>query len=224
MLFALIPLVHGASISGEIYDIELNKVTEAILEISTTPAQRIVVTDGSYNVELGQGTYTVYAKYNIGDEEFAAVEQIIVAEEGNYVYDLILFPDLSEDEEIINSVENDFDVDSAPLNGSPMSYPILVFIIALLICTLLYFAIKFIIDHYKRNRMRLEEMPTSELDEELEKMLAFIKKEKGRVTQRDLRNEFPLSEAKISLMITDLERHGKVQKIKKGRGNVILLK
>ncbi|MHC1584962.1 MAG: helix-turn-helix transcriptional regulator, partial [Candidatus Syntropharchaeia archaeon] len=32
-----------------------------------------------------------------------------------------------------------------------------------------------------------------------------------------------LSEAKISLMITDLENRGLVTKIKKGRGNVIIL-
>ncbi len=33
-----------------------------------------------------------------------------------------------------------------------------------------------------------------------------------------------LSEAKISLILTELEHKGKVEKIKKGRGNVILLK
>jgi uncharacterized membrane protein len=31
-----------------------------------------------------------------------------------------------------------------------------------------------------------------------------------------------MSEAKISLMLTDLESQGKIRKIKKGRGNVVV--
>jgi uncharacterized membrane protein len=34
----------------------------------------------------------------------------------------------------------------------------------------------------------------------------------------------PLSEAKISLIVTELEHTNKVVKVKKGRGNVILVK
>ena len=58
---------------------------------------------------------------------------------------------------------------------------------------------------------------------ELQEYLDYIKKHK-RVTQKELRKHFPLSEAKISLIITELEAKGYVQKIKKGRGNVILFK
>jgi uncharacterized membrane protein len=52
-------------------------------------------------------------------------------------------------------------------------------------------------------------------------VLAFIRSHK-RVTQKEIRKSFPMSEAKISLIITDLESQGKVRKIKKGRGNVII--
>jgi uncharacterized membrane protein len=41
-------------------------------------------------------------------------------------------------------------------------------------------------------------------------------------TQKDVRQAFPLlSEAKISLIISELEHDGRVRKIKKGRGNII---
>ena len=38
------------------------------------------------------------------------------------------------------------------------------------------------------------------------------------------RTELNLSEAKVSLIITELEAKQKVEKIKKGRANVIILK
>ena len=43
------------------------------------------------------------------------------------------------------------------------------------------------------------------------------------MTQKDLRKHFAMSEAKISLMITELESLKKIKKIKKGRGNIIIL-
>ena len=52
----------------------------------------------------------------------------------------------------------------------------------------------------------------------------LIKKEGGRISQKDLRKQIPLSEAKISLMIAELESKGVIDKIKKGRGNIIILK
>ena len=62
------------------------------------------------------------------------------------------------------------------------------------------------------------------MDTDLNKILSLLKKNKGRMTQREIRKEFPLSEAKVSLMITELESMDKVKKIKKGRGNVIIFK
>tara|TARA_Y100000310_G_scaffold268815_1_gene281665 strand:- start:2758 stop:3552 length:795 start_codon:yes stop_codon:yes gene_type:complete len=67
-----------------------------------------------------------------------------------------------------------------------------------------------------------------EEDEEpdyLNNTLDIIKKNEGRITQKKLRKEMMhLSEGKVSLILTELEHKGKIEKIKKGRGNVILLK
>jgi uncharacterized membrane protein len=62
-----------------------------------------------------------------------------------------------------------------------------------------------------------------ELTHSLDGIITFIKREGGRTTQKDIRKAFPLSEAKISLMVSDLEEQGKIKKIRKGRGNVIVL-
>ncbi len=61
-------------------------------------------------------------------------------------------------------------------------------------------------------------------DNDLEQLTKIIKQEGGRTTQKDIRKQIPLSEAKISLMITELEHKGVIEKIKKGRGNIIILK
>ena len=44
------------------------------------------------------------------------------------------------------------------------------------------------------------------------------------MTQKDIRKSIPFSEAKVSLILADLEHTGKIEKIKKGRGNIIILK
>lgn len=57
----------------------------------------------------------------------------------------------------------------------------------------------------------------------LEEVLKIIEEEDGRTTQKEIRKKIPLSEAKISLLIAELEHKGKIKKIKKGRGNIIIL-
>ena len=66
---------------------------------------------------------------------------------------------------------------------------------------------------------RKEKLPS-----DLKQIIQIMKRNEGRMTQRDLRKEIPLSEAKVSLMITDLENRGWIKRIKQGRGNILILK
>ncbi|HEY3274149.1 MAG TPA: hypothetical protein VGJ92_10315 [Methanocella sp.] len=61
------------------------------------------------------------------------------------------------------------------------------------------------------------------LPEDCRQVLSIIEKNDGRITQLDLRKMLPYSEAKVSLIVSDLESRGLVKKIKKGRGNVLIL-
>jgi uncharacterized membrane protein len=63
----------------------------------------------------------------------------------------------------------------------------------------------------------------SAIPSDLQEVLSIIREHEGRITQKDLRLRLNCSEAKASLMITDLEDRGLVKKVKKGRGNVIIL-
>ncbi len=62
------------------------------------------------------------------------------------------------------------------------------------------------------------------LDSDLQQVIAIIHSQDGRTTQKDIRKQLPWSEGKVSLMISELESKGLIEKIKKGRGNIIVLK
>lgn len=58
---------------------------------------------------------------------------------------------------------------------------------------------------------------------DLKPLIKYLKEQQGRCTQVELVKKFAVSEAKMSLMLTELESQGKIKKIKKGRGNIIIL-
>ncbi len=62
------------------------------------------------------------------------------------------------------------------------------------------------------------------LDKSAMEVLRIIQRADGRITQMDLRKKVDFGEAQTSLILTDLESRGYVRKIKKGRGNIIILK
>ena len=69
-----------------------------------------------------------------------------------------------------------------------------------------------------------KEEQTKKLPANLRDVVRILKRNEGRMTQKDLRKEIPLSEANVSLMLTELEHLGIVKRIKKGRGNILILK
>ncbi len=66
------------------------------------------------------------------------------------------------------------------------------------------------------------EEKTQETDPLKEKILRLLQEHDKRMSQKELRKQFPFSEAKMSLAITELENEGKIKKIKKGRSNILI--
>lgn len=62
------------------------------------------------------------------------------------------------------------------------------------------------------------------LPADLQEVMDIIRGQGGRITQKELRSRLKYSEGKVSLMLTDLERRGLVEKFKRGRGNVVIIK
>lgn len=219
-------IASAATVYGTIYDFELNKVGNSIVEISTLPKQTFVAKNGTYSFAVPLGNYTISAK----NGENTAEEKVVIIKEGRYLLDLILFPDLSEEEDII--AETELNVTDEYFEEK--SYLIYYYIAGLVImfCSVLaaiFFYKRKIERHIKKEIKEVKKEKEikeneKELSADLKELLEFIKKESGRTTQKDIRKNFPQSEAKISLMIAELEAMGKIKKIKKGRGNIIVLK
>ncbi len=220
LLILLSNLAFAANIQGTIYDIELNEVTDAIVEINTIPQQSFVAKDGTYSFEVASGEYTIFAKSG----QDIAEENITIADDGTYKIDLILFPDF---EEVKILDESDLEIGTEYTDTVEKNYS-LYYLIAFILAIIIIIAVLF---HYKKKletglQEELKEIKKTtkdDLEADLKELIAFIKKEGGRTTQKDIRRNFPQSEAKISLMIAELEHKGRIKKIKKGRGNIITL-
>ncbi|MDY9928123.1 winged helix-turn-helix transcriptional regulator [Methanosarcina sp.] len=65
------------------------------------------------------------------------------------------------------------------------------------------------------------ENPEVSLPEDLKEIMDLIRANGNRITQRELRKKSPYSESKVSLMLSDLEERGLIEKFKRGRGNII---
>ncbi len=217
ILLLLVDTALAATIHGTIYSFDLQKQPDTVITVNSTPKQTFVSKDGTYSFNLPAGSYEIKAGY---DEE-SAVETIAIAQEGTYVLDLILFPDFLE-EEILEEAEQDILEDEYFKEQAPVLQIILIILISAGIAVFIIYIIfrmKKTLKKFKEELTSLEEAEADEAD----KIYEFIKKHK-RVMQKQIRKKFPSSEAKISLILKELEHKGKIEKIKKGRGNLIILK
>ena len=234
-IFLLINIAHAATIHGTIYDLELNQINNVIVEVDSTPKQRLVSNNGEYSFNLPEGTYTITATYYASDDDYIASEQIIIESDGDYILDLFLFPNLDD----IDTLDFDITSDLAEPKKSDIWIYVLIIALIIILIIILKFKYKKIIkskpkkiEEIKEEKVteekpeikeEVEKIEEVEPDEILEKVFNIIKKEK-RITQKELRKRINLSESKISLVISQLESENKIKKIKKGRTNILVLK
>lgn len=228
-----VPLVEAATLHGTVYNIDLHPVQNARLDITTQPKQVFIATNGTYTLTVPEGTYVLSAALvQNGETTATAAERVTITDNGDYVLDLILFPNLEED------LLNETDINPSEAIDAPIVWP-RVMIGIVIVCALLWFFLreKKKAEHKKQEKHEetRQEIPHEQIVEhakeelhterdDITPVVEFIKQSSGRTTQKDIRKQFPLSEAKISLIIAELEHKGMIEKIKKGRGNIILLK
>ena len=217
VFLASVGAAGAATIYGSIYDNSINKVNYAIVEVNSSPHQRLIAVNGTYQFELPVGSYKITGIYSMRGTRMRAEENVRVDDDGIYILDLFLYPDLTEDEELYSSFN--FSLDTFDQPDKPNS--LLWFLVPLAIIMLAFLALLIRINRKLSGQADAADRIAVE---GTEKILELLKKNEGRMTQKDIRGNFPLSEAKVSLMIAELESTGKVQKIKRGRGNIILLK
>ena len=236
LIFTLItPLSHAdttCTIGGVAYDyLTLEPLPDTIIEINTTPPQTYVSKDGNYRLNVPEGSYHLTAKhYENNLLEYYTEENITVAGGGDYTLDLIMLPAI-EDEFLFDEPDlSDFDdvliEDESQENQIWLMVPAVIAFIFIIIITgwyLLFARSKKIEEGTTEAMIKSEEGDLRPLPDDLLEIVEILKKHDGRMTQKELRKLLPHSESKISLMITDLENRGIVTRVKRGRGNVILL-
>lgn len=234
---------YGATIYGNIYDLSLNKVSGAEIEVNTTPSQYLISKAGTYSLELPDGFYTIKATLSNGNSNSFETRNITISQDGNYIIDFILFPGFEEEDDISKDPQI-----TIPETEEKSFAPIFILVFVFILVIIAFIILK----SKKRQKTDKNELTITE-DRELSKedketikkdnetvkedeeekkhygenlsdIIEIIKQEGGRTTQKEIRKKIPLSEAKISLMISELEHKDIIQKIKKGRGNILILK
>jgi uncharacterized membrane protein len=208
LLLLSTPIVWAAQLSGTVYTDDLQPAKYSLLIINTTPVQRVLLADGTYTINVPKGTYELTVSYSAQGKRYEDSLNVTVIDESAYSYDFVLFP-VESNATVLIPVDT-ITVDDPPQIGW---VPALVLVILLAALVLLL----------SRKRW-WEKTPVQEMPADLESILIALKKEGGRATQKELRRHIPCSEAKMSLMLTELEAKGKIERIKKGRGNLIVLK
>lgn len=226
LILLVMPFAYAATIYGTIYDLILEPEANVFVEINTIPKQTVVAKTGEYSFNVPEGNYIIYAYTNYSYVK----EPIKIEADGDYQIDIILSDII--DEPIDFSLTDDVSVSSESVKESN-SFVIWVVIIAVVILIAVLFAVSYVISKHKKEHQseikhikeeiskKKSEKDSENFDEYTKKILQYIKHEK-QTTQKEVRKQVPLSEAKVSLIISDLEDRGKIRKIKKGRGNIII--
>src|SRR3989344_9074328 len=235
MLICVSLQVSAATVFGTIYDFSLKQAENVRVSINTTPQQQLIAVNGRYSFNVAPGDYAIYAEQlGFGKIVSTAFEEITIKDEGSYIRDIILFPYFEE--ELLNETDSLTIEDISETSAANKAIIILLVFIVLLLMFIVFRMKKVmtslkgtlfreehkVVKHKEEKKNEPKESET--LPKDLQEIVDFIKSQENRVKQKEIRKQFPKSEAKISLLIADLEKRGLVEKIKKGRGNIIILK
>ena len=223
-------IVSAATLKGTIYNEELAIENNVLVEINTVPIQRALSAEGSYSFELPPGKYILTARK--GSD--IITEEVEIITDGEYVFDLFLLPDFVDEDELWQDTDEQlFTEDELAAENRTWAYFVLGAIILFALWRIYkarkkYGSLWKFRKHHQMEAKKTLEQHQEEIAQEpgyVDEVIEVIKKHDGRISQLELRREMlHLSEAKISLIVTELEHKNLIEKVKKGRGNVILLK
>src|SRR3989344_8977636 len=251
VLLMLVSQANASTLSGSLYDLNLEKLNNVIVRIGDE--QYISKNgDYRFDLETGKYT-VIAAQFDENQVLIKSSKETINIEEDKIYYlDLILIESFDEESNLFSVLDDlEFSVESS--SNSWLLWIILFIIaLGGIVFIVTNKRIEKRIQQSKEDaekkiseaksevkkevkeaakehiekeveKVKLELKATKNLDKGLKEIVEFIVQEGGRTTQTEIRLKFPSSEAKISLMITELEHKGIVKRIKKGRGNVIVL-
>lgn len=208
--------VHAASLHGVVYKWDSMEEVPALVKVYDGEAlivQAMCDSNGTYNLTLSPGNYTVYAVYQKAGETF------------DFITELSLSNDLKMDIPLLPATSDIFVTSSLPPykgvevpaeelspheESTPPDYTghlFVAFLVVLLLAVIFFLK--------KRTKPKIQS------DEEI--IIDLIKKEGGRTLQSKLLEKTGFSAAKVSLITSKLEKENKIKKTKRGREKIIEL-
>ncbi len=218
VLILIVPFSLG--LQGYVYDISLEKVPYAVVSVYSNKGElvsrQLADSDAHYNISLPNGVYQVVT-YKPGTNLYCNETVDIVS--GVQRYDIILSPRLDYEELP--------EIDLPGIGELPETGPELVadqpetqrttdisWVIAVAIVALVV-GITYIIRVKQRKRL------VKHSDEEY--VLDIIREHNGEIKQKELVKLTGWSEAKVSLILKELKKRGKIKKRKVGREKIVYL-
>ena len=207
LLFAVSLLAATASaafVYGDIYRSDLVRLNKTVLRVDGEFSYQLVTDKGNYSIYLPDGDYNISAS-SFGDDGGLAyyAEERIRAGDSDQRVDLVLKPAGAGGTESIYLVAGGF-----VLLGIALA--------------------AFYLNRNKAVANAPEPPPgipekssMAEPDDDMKNVLRALDGHEGRATQKELREALGFSDAKLSLIISELEHSGYVKKFKRGRGNII---
>lgn len=228
LLLMVATAVSAARVFGTIFDEDIQPARAAI-QINTTPQQQFITTDGAYSFTIPAGTYRLAA---VGANA-SAEKNVTIEADGEFRIDLILLPGVPEEDAALADLLDVPDVSTPADTPAPADYtgPAALVLALLLAAAVLYSQRHRFTQSPARNETgtasttEITAAPASSgrvLTADQGKVMQTLASFGNRASQKDLRKALSQwSEAKVSMELTELEDIGAIQKIKKGRGNVI---
>lgn len=236
LLLAMGSIAHGATVSGTTYDgLTLEPLGNSILTINTSPMQTKVSKDGTYVFTAENGAYILDAEFREnGVVTLRAQRTILIDKEGDYTIDIILLPD-------VGMVPTDPlpGEESEPTFFDQLMQPALWWSVLIVILAAAGYSIWNVqrnthrakktnkmeekISEEKNENVQLAENEPRELDQYAVEVINHMKRGGNRLTQKELRGMMNIGEAKVSLVVSELEEEKIIKKIKRGRGNILVL-
>ncbi|MBI2445407.1 hypothetical protein HYV43_03400 [Candidatus Micrarchaeota archaeon] len=218
-------IASAATVFGTIYS-ENIQPARAVIQINTTPQQQVITPDGTYSFSLAPGAYRLAAVA----ANASAEKTVIIQGDGEFRIDLILLPGVPEEDAALADLLDVPDVSTPADSPQSADYsgPAAIVLALLLVAAVIYGQRH----RFARTASHAPDTPplppaspsvsTRVLTADQQKVMQALSSFGNRASQKDLRKALgQWSEAKVSMELTELEDIGVIQKIKKGRGNVI---
>lgn len=205
VLLLLFNTQYCAFVSGNIYTQNFQPSNHTILKIEGKFSYWLLSDKPNFSLFLPQGEYTISAKgLDEKGNELSEIEEKIIIGETDQKLDLLL--------------KQKFD-----WSGIFIGVFVLLSIISFFLITKKTTTQKQNIEIESKPVEQFEDSSMYVMDQDAKKVIELLKSMENRSTQKELKEFSKFSDAKLSLILTELEQQGYIKKFKSGRANVIRL-